>query len=770
MINPNNYIRPYSLDKPYRRLFLLLLLCFSLCALSSQSPNEKSEINDSLINLLEQELTDTARLNILTALVPLVSSEHATEYLNEAKDLATRLKSEFRFQNVSYAEAQHIRNKGASSEAIELFTNLLERIESTAPNELCAKICISLADLHKFSGNFDEFERFATKAKILSEEFNMPSQIGNAYCMLSTLSRQQGMPEKALKLIDSASLYIQNENEDLMLFVSNTRGLIYKDIGEYDSAHYYYSLALKLVEKNLNETYQSQIINNLGTVSHSKGALDDALKYYSKSLSIKERLLDKKGMALAYHNMGAVRLDLNSYEEALADFKKSLALSEETEFKKMVIHNSLNIGNALYKLNQIPQALVSYDRCVASAKEMKYTSGLILGSIGRAKCHKELKDFSASQEDIYTAIRASKESKHKASHGQALTLLAELYITKSKEDPNFQFSNTDINVEDLFLEGLHLAKETENYISLETSLSALRNYYHHLGKYKQEAEIAEEYRIFRDSLFNKEKADAIAQWETQYETKEKERELILVQKERELDKLKTRSARNRYFLASILLLLIASTAFLNLYYRSKQRRVEQIEVLRNKISSDLHDDVGSLLTGMAMQSEILKMSATDRDKNILSKLHNSSVTALSRMRDAVWALDTSKDNMEALEDRIKDFTELQLGSTDIGYSLDINYGENRPLLPHVRQHCYLIFKEALTNAIKHSSGDHIHIVLKSDNKSLTLEVNDNGQASEIKKSGLGLTSMKRRAEKVNGNLQISHSENGFKLKLDVPSS
>ena len=189
--------------------------------------------------------------------------------------------------------------------------------------------------------------------------------------------------------------------------------------------------------------------------------------------------------------------------------------------------------------------------------------------------------------------------------------------------------------------------------------------------------------------------------------------------------------------------------------------------LRTQISSDLHDDVGTILSAMAFQTEILELEQDPSEKDKFKKITDMSRLALGRMRDTVWAIDSRKDNAESLVDRMEDFL------FDVFEGQEIDYTFNKSILskdlkirPDIRQTVYLVFKEAVTNALKHSTGDQINIALDLTGKGFGLTVHDNGavDTSTIKKSGLGLSNMQARAEKIDADFSLSYDD-GFRVEL-----
>ncbi len=195
---------------------------------------------------------------------------------------------------------------------------------------------------------------------------------------------------------------------------------------------------------------------------------------------------------------------------------------------------------------------------------------------------------------------------------------------------------------------------------------------------------------------------------------------------------------------------------------------EAVESLKTRISSDLHDDVGTLLAGIAMQSELLSLSVDDQQKMEMQEMSEMSRDAMERMRDIVWSMDTKKDKYENLIDKMRDYAANKLGRSSFKYSFEVDGVEGtQSILPDVRKNLYLIFKEALTNIFKHSKGDQVAISFSKNETGLQLRIFDNGPISKIAKSeGMGLSNMKMRAEKLGGNFSINQ-EKGFEVVIII---
>jgi len=221
----------------------------------------------------------------------------------------------------------------------------------------------------------------------------------------------------------------------------------------------------------------------------------------------------------------------------------------------------------------------------------------------------------------------------------------------------------------------------------------------------------------------------------------------------------------RWWFYLLCLLVISGILYAIFQYRLEQAL--KVERLRVKISSDLHDDVGGMLSGLAMQTELLELTANEERKPKLARVAEMSRSAMSRMRDTVWAIDARKDTLADLVDRMREHAEETLPPRSIQYAININRLEtDRVLATDVRQSLYLIYKEAITNAAKHSNGDTVNVDLRSDEAGFTMQLHDNGTvpAKDYKTTGAGLSNMQMRAASIDATLTVN-TDNGYRIVL-----
>ena len=222
-----------------------------------------------------------------------------------------------------------------------------------------------------------------------------------------------------------------------------------------------------------------------------------------------------------------------------------------------------------------------------------------------------------------------------------------------------------------------------------------------------------------------------------------------------------------WWFISLLFLVVFGFTYSVFNYRIQQ--LKAIDDLRTKISSDLHDDVGSLLSGLAMQTEMLELNASEKDKSKLQRITKISREAIDKMRDLVWSIDNRRERVQDLIERMNELADELLLPNDIVYQINNgNLNINKKLPITVKQELFFIYKEAITNIIRHSNADRVIVSFKNNSGLGLLKITDNGTKSKHNsKTGLGIENMKMRAEKINAEINF-YNVNGFTILIKLP--
>lgn len=221
-----------------------------------------------------------------------------------------------------------------------------------------------------------------------------------------------------------------------------------------------------------------------------------------------------------------------------------------------------------------------------------------------------------------------------------------------------------------------------------------------------------------------------------------------------------------WFGGAMLIVIVGIIYLFYNYYRV--RKMIDIERMRVRIASDLHDDVGASLTEIALQSDFLQATDTNPElKKTLKQIGKQSRKIVSSLDDIVWSIDARNDTLGDLTDRMQDYIlhTLEQKEMVVNYDFDDLKMDNK-LPVSVKENVYLIFKEAVNNIAKYSNGDRVDIKMENNGQRFEFIISDNGTTGRgTKKTGHGLRNMDMRAKRIGADITID-TENGFSIKVE----
>ena len=217
------------------------------------------------------------------------------------------------------------------------------------------------------------------------------------------------------------------------------------------------------------------------------------------------------------------------------------------------------------------------------------------------------------------------------------------------------------------------------------------------------------------------------------------------------------------------ILLLGSLVFA--FTRYRLQRLLEMERMRTRIAGDLHDEVGSMLSGLAMQAEIMELDQQKSDPAKLHRLSEISRMTLSKMRDVVWSIDSRRDQVKDLLDRMRENAEEMLTPKEIIFRFELGDLPMEKKLPvDERQNIFLFYKEAINNVAKHSNASTVTIRFGQFGDHFELSIHDNGTSTTTSSpsGGFGLQNLEMRANKL-GAAFFLNKEDGFKVGLRMKS-
>jgi signal transduction histidine kinase/ligand-binding sensor domain-containing protein len=254
--------------------------------------------------------------------------------------------------------------------------------------------------------------------------------------------------------------------------------------------------------------------------------------------------------------------------------------------------------------------------------------------------------------------------------------------------------------------------------------------------------------------------------------------------------------RRWWFVTALVLLFMAGVFALDRYRAQKTRQVQaalealnesrrarlaELERVRSRIARDLHDDVGSSLTQIALFSEVARQNGNGAGNESLDFIASTANELVEAMSDIVWAINPQKDHLHDLTQRMRRLASEIFTAADI--DLEFRAPEtdiDEPLGANLRREVFLIFKESVSNVVKHAGASNVRIEFRIEHGSLILTLQDDGRGFDsaaktgaydwqASRGGNGLPGMKKRAAELGGEFFIeSKIEQGTMVTLRVP--
>lgn len=216
-------------------------------------------------------------------------------------------------------------------------------------------------------------------------------------------------------------------------------------------------------------------------------------------------------------------------------------------------------------------------------------------------------------------------------------------------------------------------------------------------------------------------------------------------------------------------LLIASLLYG--IYRYRTERLLDVERLRSRIAADLHDDVGSNLSSIAIASQLIgrKVYLPDNERHQLAEIGSTALRTAEMMKEIVWLLNPKNDLVDDLLLNMKAVA----NSLFQGISLTFTGPQERIIQKidlEAKRNLFMMYKEILNNVVRHASASEVSIAVGWNRRTLSLIVKDNGKGFDVNAifEGNGLRNLRSRCDHIGGKLNIvSNPSTGTTVSLEV---
>jgi signal transduction histidine kinase len=406
-----------------------------------------------------------------------------------------------------------------------------------------------------------------------------------------------------------------------------------------------------------------------------------------------------------YANFVPIYIGLHEYDSALYAAKKGYSL--------------LKANPALYTGN-------SYKSKLAKGQVLLYL-GVAFEGKGR---------YDSALYYYHLGIPINEEVNMKISSIEAFIGAAKSHLGKTNPDSAIWFANAVLK-----------ERMTEHYpVGKLKAVNLLADIYESQGKSDSSLKYLRIAVTLKDSLYTREKTTSF------------QNSLLREQEKRKEIDAATTILQNRYRMYLIITLLIV--CFITAIVIVRNKKIRQLQTMRNRIADDLHDDIGSTLSSISIMNELAKAKSPDA-LLLLTSIGESTSTIQENMSDIVWAIQADSDRFENVLQRMNQFASEILDSKNIRLDFTSNSSvSTSKLTMRQRKHFYFFFKEAINNAVKHAYASQVAVDITKKDHHITLTIRDNGKGFNTATifQGNGMNSLKRRANELHAHFDITSLE------------
>ncbi len=638
--------------------------------------------------------------------------------------------------------------------------------------------------LNGLQGDFDKCRQDAAEALRLYSSTHSNYGMANAVAFLGYTYKYTDRNDTAIVYFNRAdSLYALAGYKYKSAFLFIDLAHIYVNQGNTKNAIELIRKAIAYYQEDKNQPGLAMCYHQMATAYGNLGDDKSEMQANIAALKILEELHDLKEQANCLQSIGRILAYMDEYAPALSYLQRGLAMAKAANNAEkginglesvVMCYNS--IGLVYIDLDDNKKALRYFDSALTAAVQLKSSMRLAETYNNTGDAYAASKDYTQAIASYRTALRFGEEggdiisiSGNLGELGKVILAAPAADLREAGIDPSEKFTMA----ETYLLKDLDITKQQDFlYLNRRNTLYNLSKLYEQKQDYKRSLFYLNAYADLQDTISNTEKTKAITAQQIQYETGKKEQEIITLGKEKQLQQqqIETQKLIRNGIIAGVILLLVLIGVWISRY---RLKRTIAFERMQQRISADLHDDIGASLTSINILSQLSQQQKIDTAtrNEYLHKMNEQTTEVTDALRDIVWSINPKNDKLDIILARMKRYAAELLESRDIGYTFTSDIVEtNETLEADIRQNLYLIFKEAVNNLAKYSGASVATISMLQHGNRLHLEVNDNGNGfdpAHVKK-GNGIDNMQRRAKAMSAEFSLVSKEGeGTTITVDV---
>lgn len=533
-------------------------------------------------------------------------------------------------------------------------------------------------------------------------------------------------------------------------------GYIYYNQGKNDSSLFFFNKTLAGLKLHPDKIKEIEALNNVANIFRATAKYDTAMVIYTNLLKYYESVNDIEKQGKLLSNIGSLYYTAGNQEKAKEYTLQALETQRKTQDKRGTAVSLVNLTVFALNKGDYKEGIKYGDEAIAILKDIDknyYAAALI--RVGY--CYYMTGDKDKAIEYTHTAINIYKENKNVRGMMEAYRQEGDYLIEAKRYSDAMKLGKEALQVAD-----------TSNRLDMRLLYDMLKRSAIWLNLPEEALFYSQEQINMKEADLNQEWAGKIAEIDAKYNTEKKELEISV---------LKAEKKTNEILIISLIAILAAGAGAGYFIYKNQQQRqllasqrIKELEqekqitatqsllegetTERARLSKDLHDGLGGMLSVAKLKMTTMKGNMTIPEENVAS--FNSAIdlldTSIKELRRVAHNLMPESLMKYGLNAALSDFC---LSTDNVKYHF---FGTDRRPDEKTEIATYRIVNEVVNNALRHSEAEHINVQLLIDESRLHVTVEDDGKGFDPDKverdGGNGIKNIRSRVTSLNGKLEI----------------
>lgn len=419
----------------------------------------------------------------------------------------------------------------------------------------------------------------------------------------------------------------------------NGFGLMFRQLGKPADAEREHRNALLLAIESGDTINMMISLNNLGVNSRRTDELKAATDFHMEVINLSEQFSNqsntvKKSRCIALNSLGNINISLKQYQKAIEIFKQSNAIEQSMKSDIGKAVNLANIGEAFELSGQIDSARSYYSQSLVLNEKVGSVLGIALCNNNLGKTYLEEKDYSKAIAFFKNAIELTRTTGDKYHLIISIQNAARVWI----EQKQYLAATQPLN------ESIQLAREINAKIFLKEGYKLLSRIMEETGRYRESLEYINLSHLYSDSIFNDENQRHLNEIQAKYETEKQKQQIVLLNKEQELNVQHMQTQRILLWGLAFLSVLVAAVLILLNSHQKIHNRTREIELNQKLLRSQMNPHFLFNALG-TIQSYMMKNDGR-KASFYLSSFSSLMRSILKNSREELITLQEEKETLE----------------------------------------------------------------------------------------------------------------------------